>query len=184
MLRIAHTSDLGLKNWPWGGTNPETGLNKGFEDAIKAFKYVVEDAIKQKAKYCIIAGDINEERNPEALLIEKFCEQIERLVSAGIIVIICVGNHDLDGGFGTSTSVSYLSALKYPNVYIADTQFRRFEFDDVVFHCIPYWTKTQLGHENNKELQAHIDQCMDKIEISEDKVDIFVSHYSVESSFY
>ncbi len=184
MFRIAHTSDLGLKNWPWGGTNPKTGLNKGFEDALKAFEYVVDDAIKQKAQHIIIAGDINEERNPEALLIEKFCGQIQRLVSAGIIVIVVVGNHDLDGGFGTSTSVSYLKALKYPNVHVVDLEPEIFESDGVVYHCLPYFTKNQLGHANNKELQAYIDDWMKNVPIEEDKYNIFVSHYSVESSFY
>lgn len=184
MLKIVHTSDLGLKNWSWGGLDPTTGLNKGFLDALRAFKYVVDGAIKSKAKYMIIAGDLNEERSPEPLLVEKFCEQIRRLVDSKIITIIVAGNHDLDGSLGASTSISYLKALQMDYVYVCDLEATDFEFEDVKFHCLPYFTKNQLGHKDNKELQKYLDNWIKNVEMSEDLPNILVSHYSVETSFY
>ena len=184
MFKIAHTSDLGLKNWNYGGTDPETGLNKGFLDALKAFAHTITEGIERKVKYFIIAGDINEERNPEMLLVEKFSEQVQRLVQAGIQVIIVCGNHDLDGAVGTSTSVSYLKALKLPLVHVVDLKTEVLEFKDAVFHCLPYFTKNQLGHENNKELQQYLDNWLKKDKLVDGKINLLVSHYSVESSFY
>ena len=183
---IIHTSDLGLKNWSWGGICKKTGLNKGFLDAYNAFEFIVDQAVKWKVGYFIIAGDINEERNPEALLIEKFCVQIQKLVSAGIKTIIVAGNHDLDGSIGSSTSISYLKALKLENVYISDLSDDTFDFEDVTFHCLPYFTKHQLGFDSIKDLQSYVNNWLSTKPQGFDgtKKNIFISHYAVDTSFH
>ena len=187
---ILHTSDLGLKNWSWGGVCSKTGLNKGFLDAYNAFSYIVEEAIERGVKYFIIAGDINEERNPEALLIEKFCAKIRRLMDYRIKVIIVAGNHDLDGSVGSSTSISYLKALNLENVFISDLRDETFKFPDVVFHCLPYYTKHQLGYDKMSDLQDYINNWLEEksrkiyYNKNRDRVKrVLISHYAVTSSF-
>lgn len=187
---VLHTSDLGLKNWTWGGVCSKTGLNKGFLDAYNSFKYIVDAAIDKRVKYVIIAGDINEERNPEALLIEKFCIQIRRLMAHYIKVIIVAGNHDLDGSIGSSTSISYLKALNLENIFISDLKDETFEFGDVVFHCLPYYTKHQLGFDKISDLQEYVNDWLEKKSIKKyyDKEGreirkILISHYAVTTSF-
>ena len=50
MIKILHTADLGLKNYAYGGINPETGLNRRFEDVYRTFMFVVNKAIKLEYK--------------------------------------------------------------------------------------------------------------------------------------
>jgi len=183
MFSMLHVADLGLKNLPYGGINPETGLNRRFEDVRNNFHFVVSEAIKRKVKYFVIAGDINEERNPDSLLIETFSGFVADLISQGIIVIVVAGNHDVDSAKGTSTSISYLKSLGLVNTYIADREVERFEFEDAVFHCIPTMYHSSLNLKTNEELTNFLDKHINDIKLHPEKADILVSHYSLETTF-
>lgn len=182
-FKVLHTADLGLRNLPYGGINPESGLNRRFEDVLNNFKFVISQAIKEGVKYFVIAGDINEERNPESILVEKFSGFVADLISKDIKVIIVAGNHDVDSSKGTSTSISYLKELGLVNTYIADTKPDTFEFDDVVFHCIPTMYYSQLGMEDNDEFTEYLNKCVKDIKLFDGKKNIFVSHYALETTF-
>jgi exonuclease SbcD len=180
---MLHCADLGLKNLPFGGINPLTGMNRRFEDIDKNFHFIVSEAIRRKCKFFVIAGDINEERNPESLLIEKFSGHVADLISQGITVIIVAGNHDADSAKGTSTSVSYLKSLGLVDVYIADRRPERFEFEDVVFHCLPTMYPSSLGLKSNDDLSKYLDKHIKEITLHPKKQDVLVSHYSLDVTF-
>lgn len=149
----------------------------------KNFAHVKSVAIKEKAKYFVIAGDINEERNPESILIELFSEEIADLIAEGIIVIVIAGNHDIDGAKGTSTSISYIRALGLVDTYVADALPERFEFDDVVFHCVPYMFPQKVGLETNEELSKWLSDHINGINLVDGKSNVLVAHFSLESTF-
>lgn len=182
-MRFVHVADLGLKNLPYGGINPTTGLNRRFEDVLLNFKTVITHAITNKVDYFIIAGDINEERNPESILIEKFADGIADLIASRINIIMVAGNHDVDSSRGTSSSISYLKALGLMNVYIADTKEDTFVFDNAVFHCIPTMYPGQLKLPDNVELSKYLTEYISNIKLHDDKPNILVTHYSTESIF-
>lgn len=182
-FKCVHCADLGLRNLPYGGINTESGLNRRFEDVLNNMNTVVSTAVKEGVKYFIIAGDINEERNPESILIEKFSGVIADLISQGIKVIIVAGNHDLDSAKGTSTSISYIKSLGLIDTYVADLGPETFEFDDVVFHCVPTMYPSQLDLKDNIELTNYLDDMITKIELHDGKANILVSHYSLENTF-
>lgn len=182
-FKILHCADLGLRNLPYGGINPVSGLNRRFEDVINNFKFIVSQAIKEDVEYFVIAGDINEERNPDSILIEKFSGFVADLISQEIKVIIIAGNHDVDSSKGTSTSISYLKELGLVNTYIADTEPERFDFGDVVFHCVPTMYPSQLDLESNEELTEYINKYISDIPLDKDQVNILVTHYSLETTF-
>jgi DNA repair protein SbcD/Mre11 len=183
-MKIIHCADLGLKNHSFGGIDPETGLNKRFLDVYNTFISIIDKAIVEQFQYFIIAGDINEERNPESTLIEKFCIQIKRLIDHNIKVIIIAGNHDVDSSAGRSTSISYLKALKLPNLYISDTSIERFEFkdDDITFHCYPYLMRETLGFETNVGVDTYINTKISE-PVKTTKYNILVAHYSTDEMF-
>ena len=196
---LVHTSDTQLKNWEYGGINPDTGLNRRFEDALGCFNFVIDHAIKLKKKnpkrqvYFIHAGDVNEERNPDSICIDKFAECIQKLLGAGIKVIIVSGNHDSDSSIGTTTSISYLKRLNIPNVYIIDDEVETLVFkeDKLAFLCMPYLTRQQLGLKSNKQVEAYLEQQCDDFwedfdqdtQGLKDYQYICVSHYTVEEVF-
>lgn len=183
-FKILHCSDLGLKNHKYGGVNPETGLNKRFEDVDNTMSFIVEKAIKTKCKYVIIAGDINEERNPESLLLERFSSHMKRLIDKKIRVILIAGNHDVDSSIGSSTSISHLKALDLPNLYIADKQIQNFAFqdDDIEFHCFPYMTKHMCGFNEITDMEKYLNEKISKSSHLH-KWNILVAHYSTEKNF-
>jgi len=189
MIEIIHTADLGLKYHPYGGINPKTGLNRRFEDVYRTLMFIVNKAIKRKVRFVIIAGDINEERNPDSILIEKFCEQIIKLVDAGIDVIIIPGNHDIDSSIGTSTSVTYLKKLQIPRVHIADFEIETFKFEKqkIAFHCVPYFmkynTKTGARYDTNDDISKYVNESIDEMKLVDGYFNILVSHYSTEKTF-
>ena len=183
MFRLLHMADCGLKNLPHGGINPETGLNRRFEDISKNFKYAINKAVEDGCKYVVIAGDINEERNPESFLIEKFSSYIADIVSLGMQVIIIAGNHDVDSSKSTSTSVSFIKALGLVGTYVADLKPELFEFDDVAFHCFPYMFPHQVGVETNEELTEWLAKAIVGTRMIKGKPNVIVTHYSLESTF-
>ena len=190
-MKIIHTSDTQIKNWPYGGTNPETGLNRRFEDALACFDYIIDYAIKAEAQYFIHAGDVNEERNPDSIAIEEFVKRVNRITKAGMKFIIVAGNHDADSAKGTTTSISYLKALEIPNVYIADRSVEVFKFDEigipVRFLCLPYFYKSQLKLDTHddvtKYLQDRVKKFWSGVPDDDDFVNICVSHYAVDEVF-
>jgi len=185
-LGLVHMSDSQLKNWPFGGLNPDTGLNRRFEDALKCFDFVVDHAIKNKIPYFIHAGDVNEERNPDSLAIEEFAKRVKRLTDNGIKVIITVGNHDIDSALGTTSSVSYLKALGLKNVYIADKEVEVFAFDDVRFLCLPYFTKAALKVSSNEEIVEYLKEQIEDFIMTDPEVYVYnvcVAHYSTDKVF-
>ncbi len=182
-VKILHCADLGIKNHKYGGINGTTGLNRRFEDVLKNFKFIVSQAINDNVDYFVIAGDINEERNPDSILIEKFSGFVADLISLDIKVIIVAGNHDVDSARGTSTSISYLKELGLVNTYIADTETETFEFDDAIFHCIPTVFPHQVGKSTNNEVSEGLDRYINSLTMTEGKPNILVSHYSLNSTF-
>jgi exonuclease SbcD len=192
-MKLLHTGDTQIKNWPSGGMNPETGLNRRFEDALKCFDFMVDYAIEHGVEYFIHAGDVNEERNPDSIAIVKFAERIKRLIDHNIKVIIVVGNHDIDSSIGTTTSVSYLKALGIKNLYIADNEVETFEFSGedsnsmaIRFHCLPYFTKAQRGFSTNSQLEKYLIEKIDSFKRQKDAdqfYNVAVSHYTVDKVF-
>lgn len=181
---MLHCADLGLRNLPYGGVNPDTGLNRRFEDVLKNFKFIVSKAIKDGVKYFVIAGDINEERNPDSILVEKFSGFIADLISKEINVIVIAGNHDVDSSVGTSTSISYLKELGLVNCYVADIEPDRFDFDDVVFHCVPTMYPSQYNMESTDEMTEYVNKYIADIQLEPNKKNVLVTHYSLETTFY
>lgn len=183
MFRMLHLSDCGLKNLPYGGINPKTGLNRRFEDISKSFEHAISVANKESCKYFVIAGDINEERNPDSFVIEKFSSFMADIISLDIKVIVVAGNHDLDSSRSTSTSISFLKALGLVDTYIADLLPQKFEFDDVVFHCIPYMFPHQIGGTTNGQVTEYLHKYISKIKLVENKHNVLVTHYSLDTTF-
>ena len=183
MIKMLHLSDCGLKNLPYGGINPETGLNRRFEDIARLFEHAIKIASKEGCKYFIIAGDINEERNPDSFIVERFSSYIASLISLGIEVIIVAGNHDLDSSKSTSTSISFLKALDLYGTLIADLTPIQHEYDDVVFHCIPYMFPHQVGGKTNQDVTDYLHKYISQIKVHRSKPTVLVTHYSTDVTF-
>jgi len=188
---LVHTSDTQIRNWEYGGVNPETGLNRRFEDALSCLDFTIDHAIRKKAKFFVHAGDVNEERNPDSIAIEEFAKRVKRLTSAGIETILVAGNHDVDSSIGCTTSISYLKALGIPHLHIADKKIETFLFDDigqpVRFFCLPYFYKSQLKlatHDDVRDfIVGEIDKFHEEYADDDETINVCVSHYTVDKVF-
>src|SRR3989442_9139683 len=92
-LRIAHIADthIGMENY--GRINPETGLNQRLHDFLGSLDQAIDGAIEANVDLVVFAVDIYKNRDPTPTHQREFARRIYRLSSAGINVVIVVGNH-------------------------------------------------------------------------------------------
>ncbi len=65
-----------------------------FEDFFEAFSHIVEYAVDKHAGYILVAGDLFHHRNVNAQTLGMAIAQLEKMKTAGIMVIAIEGNHD------------------------------------------------------------------------------------------
>ncbi|HEV7127268.1 MAG TPA: exonuclease SbcCD subunit D [Ktedonobacterales bacterium] len=84
---FVHTADnhLGYEQY---------GVKERYNDFALAFQAVVDDAIKRRADFFVIAGDLFNKRAIDALTLIQAQEALQRLQAAGIPAIAIEGNHD------------------------------------------------------------------------------------------
>ena len=92
---FVHASDLHLGT-PFSGiaeTNERlaTALR---EASLEAFRNICKLALKEKASFLLLAGDIYDGLEKGAYIQLKFLEELQKLAEAGIATFIVHGNHD------------------------------------------------------------------------------------------
>lgn len=90
---IAVVADLHLNNSTYG-KRMSNGLALKTEDAIEALDFIVDECIARGISHLIFAGDIYDNANPTSDVRGVFNERMQRLIDAGILVTLMVGNHD------------------------------------------------------------------------------------------
>ena len=148
MSKIVHFSDLHFGSGERYGTiNPETGLNKRFEDFIRALDKPVNFAIENKADLVIFTGDTYKHATPEPVYQREFAKRIKMLSSSGIPTLLVVGNHDILYKIDGSDALDIYSALAVENVVV----FNRIDFRQIKTKsgtvqviAIPHITKSRL----------------------------------------
>ncbi len=135
-MKIVHLADshLGFSAYgrvdKWGRNLKEEMVYQGFEKAVDKIIELRPDAV-------IHAGDVFHHVRPKIRPLYVFKQTLERLVEAGIPVIVISGNHDSPKSFAAVSPFSLYEGMK--NVHIAHHyEYEPFEVDGYVFHCIPF----------------------------------------------
>ena len=120
MLKILHFSDfhLGVENY--GRIDPETGLHTRTLDFLKGLDELVDFALAEPVDLVLFCGDAYKNREPTQTHQREFAKRVTRIASAGIPVLLVVGNHDLPHAIAKATSVEIFDILTIRNVHVAD----------------------------------------------------------------
>ncbi len=175
MIKIVHFSDLHFGSGErYGSINPETGLNKRFEDFILALDKCIDFTIKKNADLVIFTGDTYKHATPEPIYQREFAKRVKRLSKSTIPTILLVGNHDILYRVDGSDALDIYSTLDVDNV----TVFNKIELQNietkngtVQIIALPHITKSRLlTKEEYRDLSA---KEQDQLMISKVKEAIF-----------
>ncbi len=118
MIRFIHTADLhfGMENY--GRIDPTTGIHSRLLDFEKALTFCIDFALEQQVDFFLFAGDAYKTAHPtpthQRLLMGCFL----RLYTAGIPVVIIVGNHDNPLSFGKTHALEIYNQMPLDGFHV------------------------------------------------------------------
>lgn len=136
-MRLFHLSDTHLGYSEYGKIDSRTGLNQREQDFYEAWNQVVEAAIVHRPEVVVHAGDLFHTSRPTNRAIRVALEGIQRMIEAGIELVMVSGNHSTPRVAATG-SIFETIAL-FPRVHTAYSgRYERFTIGEVDFHCVPH----------------------------------------------
>ncbi len=198
MIKIVHFSDLHFGSGErYGSLNPETGLNKRFEDFIAALDKPINFAIDNKVDLAIFTGDTYKHATPEPIYQKEFAQRIKKLSLNKIPTILLVGNHDVLYRIDGSDALDIYSTLQIENVTVFNKiESKKIETKNGVVQVIalPHITKSRLlAKEEYRNLSAKeqdqlmIDKVKEALKGCFEKIDpsipaILLGHGTIETA--
>ena len=136
IAKIVHMSDshLGFQDL---NKVDDKGRNIIEERIYSGFIDTIDQIIKLKPDAVVHAGDVFHRERPGIRSLYIFKKGLERLIDAGIPVIIINGNHDAPKSLAIASPFFIyegMSDLKMAH----QSKYEYFDVDDHRFHCIPY----------------------------------------------
>ncbi len=135
-MKIVHMSDshLGFQDL---NKVDENGRNIIEEMIYSGFSDTIEKIIELKPDAVVHAGDVFHREKPGIRPLYIFKKGLERLINAGIPVIIINGNHDAPKSLARTSPFFIYEGMKDLNI-AHQSKYEYFDVDDHRFHCVPY----------------------------------------------
>ena len=169
-MKIIHFSDTHLGYHDLDKVS-STGINLREQDVYDAFKKTIDAALEIQPDLIIHSGDFFHRPSPANRPMIFALEQLARLSTANIPIVVIAGNHETPKTIFTSPILKAFRSI--PNVYpIFQQKYETAEFGDVVIHGLPHI------NDNKVELEE-----MDKIQPVKGKFNILMLHTSIGKSF-
>ena len=147
-IKIVHFSDLHFGSGErYGSLNPETGLNRRFEDFIAALDKPINLAIDNNVDLAIFTGDTYKHATPEPVYQREFAKRIKKLSSNKIPTILLVGNHDILYRIDGSDALDIYNTLEIEGVTVFNKiELKNIETKNGIVQVIalPHITKSRL----------------------------------------
>lgn len=198
MLKVVHFSDLHFGSGERYGTiNPETGLNKRFEDFIAVLDKTIYFAIQNDVHLVIFTGDTYKHAVPEPLYQREFAQRIGLLSQRGIPTILLVGNHDVLYRALGSNVLDIYKALDVEHITVFDKielKVITTRSGQVQVIALPHITKSKLLTKEEyislsskeqdklmlKKVKHSIDGCIQKLDST--LPSILIGHGTIETA--
>ncbi len=151
--KIVHMSDshLGFQDL---NKSDENGRNIVEEMIYSGFFNTINKIIELNPDAVVHAGDVFHRERPGIRPLYVFKKGLERLIDAGIPVIIINGNHDAPKSLARTSPFFIYEGMTDVNI-AHQGKYEYFDVDDHRFHCIPYC----LNEEEYKLAYSKIDPC-------------------------
>lgn len=128
MVRIAHIADIHLDVVTYGVNDPATGMNTRLMDYIRTWEWTVSEVLHRSVEIVVIAGDIFHVRRPSLPAVVAFIAGVQRLLAAGVEVVLYPGNHDRPATT-TEQGVWQLLERTLPGAHVAVHEAQTYVFD-------------------------------------------------------
>ncbi|HAW59845.1 MAG TPA: exonuclease SbcCD subunit D, partial [Actinobacteria bacterium] len=114
-MRVVHISDTHLGYTAYRGLDPELGINQREADIFAVFKQAIDKILEISPDLVLHTGDLFDSVRPSNRSLSLALEQLLRLSTVGIPVVIIAGNHSMPKMRDTG-SVFQLFTL-FPNFF-------------------------------------------------------------------
>ncbi len=105
-MRFIHAADIHLGYQQYGS-------KERFNDFSKVFLHIVDQALREKVDFVLLAGDLFEKRKVDPLAMRAAIEGLTRLRDAKIPVVAVEGNHERSYYRNQYTWIDFLDAMDY-----------------------------------------------------------------------
>ena len=118
MIRFIHTADIhfGMENY--GKTDSRTGIHTRLLDFERALNFCIDRAIAESVDFFLFAGDAYKTHNPSQTQQRMLFKCFLRLYSAGIPIVIVIGNHDHPLSFGKAHALDMLGEIPLEGFHV------------------------------------------------------------------
>lgn len=162
-----HTADLhfGVENY--GKIESKTGIHSRLLDFCKNFSFIVDRAIEEQIDFFLLCGDAYKTAHPTPTQQKLLAQQLLRLYSAHIPVVIVVGNHDHPFSFGKAHALDIFSDLPVQGFYVfskPELKTIKTKSGPIQIVGVPWplrnhlMTKTEHRFKNNQEIAMYLSE--------------------------
>ena len=148
-ITFIHAADLHLDS-PFSGLKniPEHMLEQIKESTFKAFQKIINEAIRRKVDFILLAGDLYDGENRNLRTQVRFRKEMEKLQQRNIEVFIIHGNHDhLDGNW------IHIQQPSNVHTFSSECEVKSYVKNDVIVHLYGYSYPTQ--HVKNRIIEKY-----------------------------
>ena len=132
------------------------------EEILEVITYAFNRAVKIKANFVVIGGDIFDSNTPSERLIAQFISLLN-ILNGVERVFVMVGNHDIIAGHKRRSCLSFIQKLKaYPNLELIDDIKSMMVCENVYFTFLPFLAKAHLKPAY-KSVQQYVNVKADSI---------------------
>ncbi len=179
MITFIHTADIhfGVENY--GKLDQKTGIHSRLLDFEKALNLCIDYALEKQVDFFLFAGDAYKTANPSPTQQKLLMRCFLRLHTAGIPMVIVVGNHDNPLSFGKANSLEIFGDIPLDGFHVmAKPELLKLQTKNgpVQIVGIPWPTRNTVSL-NKKHLSESFDQVTRYIAES---VSSIITHYAQE----
>lgn len=117
-IKFIHTADIhfGMENY--GKIDVKTGIHSRLLDFEKALNICIDKAIEESVDFFLFAGDAYKTHNPSQTQQKLLFKCFLRLYTAGIPIVIVIGNHDHPLSFGKAHALDMLGEIPLDGFHV------------------------------------------------------------------
>jgi len=178
-MKIAIAPDIHLNKAVFKGVYDRQFPTVPFRSAdfMRAFEWCVDKCINDlHPDLFVIPGDVYDNPSPSNKVRGFFSEQLKRLTSNKIPVVVLVGNHDV---YMTTHALNDIRELDLNNIKIIEST-KIMDYKGVRLLILPYSVEVEQG---NVTMKAEFERFLEEINEKEgDLPTIFFGHFSVQGA--
>lgn len=162
------------------------------DEIVSVLEYIFKHAVKVKADFVVLGGDIFDHNQPSEHLIGVFISVLNILSKAGIKVFVVVGNHDAIAKHKRRSCLSFIRKLAkhgYKNLKLVDdvktVKMWDAEVGNVYFSFLPFISGAHID-KKYKSAQQYVDMKMRSVrkKLKQDDQWFIFSHLNVKNCVY